>query len=408
MSPLAYYPGCSLRHSAEEFDSSTRTILKAVGIDVQEVPDWTCCGASPAHMTDHLLAQALATRNLRQAALVSDEFMAPCPACYQREKSAEIEVHADDHLRDEVNAVMDRPYTGNVRVFNLPELLLDKVGADAIAGLVKTDLSQLKVVPYYGCLLGRPSELTGECDNEQPMRMDVLLEAVGADVKWWNYKTECCGASVGVPKKIIQQRLTAKILEQAVHAGADAIVTACPLCHQNLDMRQAQTNSALGTKYDVPVLYLTQVMGLAFGFTADEMMLEKHRVDPRPLVKKAIAAAAEAKAEEERKAAEKAAKAKARAEKEAAEAALPVSEAAATIASATAETASPAAAAEDAPAAESAAPTAHADAPTASVPAEEAGSPPTTDAGSPPTTAAGAHGDTNGADVAGDNAEAES
>jgi heterodisulfide reductase subunit B len=318
MSAIAYYPGCSLRHSAEEFDTTTRTVLKALGVEVQEVPDWTCCGASPAHMTDHLLAQALATRNLRQAALVADEFMAPCPACYQREKSAEIEVHADDHLREEVNSVMDSPYTGNVRVFNLPELLLEKVGTEAIRGLVKTDLSQLKVVPYYGCLLGRPSDLTGECDNEQPMRMDVLLEAVGADVKWWNYKTECCGASVGVPKKIIQQRLTAKLYEQAEHAGADAIVTACPLCHQNLDMRQAQTNSALGTKYDIPVLYLTQVMGLAFGFDADEMMLGKHAVDPRPLVKQAVAAAAQLKAEEQRKAEEKAAKAKAKADKEAA------------------------------------------------------------------------------------------
>ena len=320
MSALAYYPGCSLRHSAIEFDTTTRTILKTLGVEVQEVPDWTCCGASPAHMTDHLLAQALATRNLRQAALVADEFMAPCPACYQREKSAEIEVHADEEFRAEVNSVMDSPYTSEVRVYNLPELLLEKVGVEAIKGLVKTDLSQLKVVPYYGCLLGRPSELTGECDNEQPMRMDALLEAVGADVKWWNYKTECCGASVGVPKKIIQQRLTAKLYEQAAHAGADAIVTACPLCHQNLDMRQAQTNSALGTHYDIPVLYLTQVMGLAFGFSAAEMMLEKHAVDPRPLVQRSIAAAAELEAEERRKAEEKAAKAKAKAEKDAAEA----------------------------------------------------------------------------------------
>lgn len=340
MSTLAYYPGCSLRHSAEEFDSTTRTILKALGIDIAEVPDWTCCGASPAHMTDHLLAQALSTRNLRQAATVADEFMAPCPACYQREKSAELEVQASEEFRAEVNAVMDAPYTGSVRVYNLPELLLEKVGAEAIAGLVKVDLSQLKVVPYYGCLLGRPSELTGECDNEQPMRMDVLLEAVGADVKWWNYKTECCGASVGVPKKIIQQQLTRKILEQAVAAGADAIVTACPLCHQNLDMRQPQTNAAMHTSYDIPILYLTQVMGLALGFTAEEMMLGKHRVDPRPLVQKAIAEAAALRAEEERKAAEKTAKAKAKAEKDAAET---VAEAeAATAAAARAEASAPA------------------------------------------------------------------
>lgn len=316
MARLAYYPGCSLRHSAMEFDSATRTVLAALGLDLEVVPDWTCCGASPAHMTDHLLAQALATRNLRQAALVAEEMVAPCPACYQREKNAEVEVHADDALRAEVNAIMDAPYTGHVRVYNLPELLVDKVGLETIAGLVKTDLSQLKVVPYYGCLLGRPSDLTGECDNEQPMKMDQLLAAAGADVKWWNYKTECCGASVGVPKKVIQQVLTRKILEQALHAGADAIVTACPLCHQNLDLRQAQVNNACGTSFSVPVFYLSQVIGLALGFTAEEMMLGKHAVDPRPLVQQAVSQAAELKAEAERKAAEKAAKAKAKAEKE--------------------------------------------------------------------------------------------
>ena len=321
MARLAYYPGCSLRHSAIEFDSSTRTVLRALGVDLEVVPDWTCCGASPAHMTDHLLAQALAARNLRQAAQVSDELVAPCPACYQREKNAEVEVHADDALRAAVNEIMDTPYTGNVRVFNLPELLVEKVGLETIAGLVKPALSQLKVVPYYGCLLGRPSDLTGECDNEQPMKMDQLLAAAGAEVKWWNYKTECCGASVGVPKKIIQQVLTRKILEQALHAGADAIVTACPLCHQNLDLRQAQVNSACGTSFLVPVLYLSQVIGLALGFTAEEMMLGKHAVDPKPLIDRAVAQAAEVKAEEERKAAEKAAKAKAKAEKESAEAA---------------------------------------------------------------------------------------
>jgi len=314
MTKLAYYPGCSLRHSATEFDSSTRTVLEALGFDLAMVPDWTCCGASPAHMTDHLLAEALAARNLRQSALVSDEMVAPCPACYQRQKTASVDIQADPELRAEVNGIMDAPYEGDVRVYNLPELLVDRVGLDTLTGLVKVDLSQLKVVAYYGCLLGRPSDLIGESDNEQPMKMDDLLAAVGADVKWWNYKTECCGASVGVPKKVIQQVLTRKIYEQALSAGADAIVTACPLCHQNLDLRQAQVNGYFGTSFDIPTLYLSQVIGLALGFTADEMLLGKHTVDPRPLVDRAIAKAADVKAEEQRMAAEKAAKAKAKAE----------------------------------------------------------------------------------------------
>jgi heterodisulfide reductase subunit B len=306
---LAYYPGCSLHKSSAEFDVATRKVLAALGVEVTEVPDWTCCGSTPAHMMDHLLAQALAARNLRQAALVGDEMLVPCPSCYQREKNAELEIHQDDAFRAEVNEVLDSPYRGRVSVYALPEYLVRSVGEERIASLVKTDLSQLRVVPYYGCLLGRPSELTGECDNEQPMMMDLLLQAAGADVKWWNYKTECCGASVGMPKMEIQRRLSGKVIQQALAAGADAIVVCCPLCHVNLDLKQAQINSFLGTDYHVPILYLPQVLGLAFGLSAEDVMLHKNVVDPRPLVAKAIADAAAIRAEEERKAAENAAKA---------------------------------------------------------------------------------------------------
>jgi len=309
---LAYYPGCSLRHSSAEFDRSTRRVLAVLGVEYEDVPDWTCCGSTPAHMMDHLLAQALAARNLRQASEVGDELLAPCPSCYQREKNAEIEIHKSDEFRAEVNEVLDKPYTGHVVVYALPEFLIKFVGEEKIASSVKTDLSQLRVVPYYGCLLGRPSELTGECDNEQPMMMDLILQAAGVDVKWWNYKTECCGASVGMPKMEIQRRLSGKILDQALAAGADAIVVCCPLCHVNLDLKQAQINHYLGTNYEVPILYLSQVLGLALGLSADDVMLNKNVVDPEPLVKKAIAAAEAISAEEQRKAAEKAAKSAAR------------------------------------------------------------------------------------------------
>jgi heterodisulfide reductase subunit B len=309
---LAYYPGCSLRHSSAELDVSTRKVLEVLGVEYKEVPDWTCCGSTPAHMMDHLLAQALAARNLRQAAEVGDELLAPCPSCYQREKNAELEIHKSDAFREEVNEVLDKPYEGKVKVYALPEYLMKFVGEERVASLVKADLSQLKVVPYYGCLLGRPSELTGECDSEQPMMMDLLLQAAGADVKWWNYKTECCGASVGMPKEEIQRRLSGKVIEQALAAGAEAIVVCCPLCHVNLDLKQGQINSFLRTDYKVPILYLSQVLGLALGLSAADVMLNKNIVDPGPVVKRVVAEAAAIKAEEERKAAEKAAKVAAR------------------------------------------------------------------------------------------------
>lgn len=309
---LAYYPGCSLQHSSGEFDKATRRLLGLLGVEFKEVPDWTCCGSSPAHMMDHLLAQSLAARNLRQAAEVGNEMLAPCPSCYQREKNAQIEIHKDDALRAEVNELLDKPYNGKVMVYDLPEYLMKFVGEEKIASLVKVDLSQLRVVPYYGCLLGRPSEMTGECDNEQPMMMDLLLQAAGVDVKWWNYKTECCGASVGMPKMEIQRRLSGKVIQQALAAGAEAIVVCCPLCHVNLDLKQAQINAFLGTDYHVPILYLPQVLGIALGLSAEEVQLHKNVVDPEPLIKKAIAEGVRLRAEEQQKAAEKAAKAAAK------------------------------------------------------------------------------------------------
>jgi heterodisulfide reductase subunit B len=326
---LAYYPGCSLHKSSAEYDVSVRKVLDVLGVEIKEVPEWTCCGSTPAHMMDHLLARSLAARNLRQAALVGDELLAPCPSCYQREKNAEVEIHASDAFRAEVNEVLDKPYTGRVTVWSLPEYLMKFVGEAKIASLVKADLSQLKVVPYYGCLLGRPGELTGEKDIEQPMMMDLLLQAAGADVKWWNYKTECCGASVGMPKAEIQRVLSGKIIEQALAAGAEAIVVACPLCHVNLDLKQGQINKALGTDYNVPILYLSQVLGLALGLSGDDVLLRQNVVDPTVLVGTAIQKAAAIRVEEERKAAEKAAKEAAKAAKAAETAAKPAAEPAA-------------------------------------------------------------------------------
>ena len=243
MTRLAYYPGCSLRHSAEPSStSSTRTILEALGFDLRWCPIGPAAEPRPAHMTDHLLAQALAARNLRQAAAVSDELVAPCPACYQREKSAALEIHDDPEFRAEVNAIMDAPYTGDVPVYNLPELLIDKVGLETIAGLVKVDLSQLKVVPYYGCLLGRPSELTGEVDNEQPMKMDQLLAAAGAEVQVVELQDRVLrgqhrGAQEDHPAGAHAQDL------RAGHAcGRRRHRRRLPAVPQNLDLRQPQVN----------------------------------------------------------------------------------------------------------------------------------------------------------------------
>ena len=165
---LAYYPGCSLRHSSEELDHSTRKVLTALGVDYKEVPDWTCCGSTPAHMMDHLLAQSLAARNLRQASEVGDELLAPCPSCYQREKNAAARDPRERRVPGRGQRDPRQALHGKVTCYSLPEYLMKFVGEEKVASLVKTDLSQLKVVPYYGCLLGRPGDMVGEPDKSSP------------------------------------------------------------------------------------------------------------------------------------------------------------------------------------------------------------------------------------------------
>jgi len=278
---LAYYPGCSLRHSSEELDHATRQVLAALDVEFEEVPDWTCCGSTPAHMMDHLLAQALAARNLRQASQVSDELLAPCPSCFQREKNAALEIHESDAFRAEVNEVLDKPYTGQVTCYSLPEYLMKFVGVEKIASSVKTDLSQLKVVPYYGCLLGRPTELTDETDPEQPMAMDLLLQAAGVDVKWWNYKTECCGAGMTMCKEDTVLDLSNKILSNAAQHGANCVVVACPMCHVNLDMKQADVERRYGVRHEMMIYYLSDLVGLALGLDEQALGVDRHYVSKR-------------------------------------------------------------------------------------------------------------------------------
>jgi len=314
-----YFPGCSLHKSSGEYDVSTRKMLAALGVQFAEVPEWTCCGSTPAHMMDHLLAQTLAARNLRQAALVGDDASWLLPFLFPAGEERRDRDPCERRLPSEVNAVLDSPYTGRVTVYGLPEYLMKYVGEGKIAAQVKTDLSQLKVVPTTAACSAAPAKLTGEKDIEQPMMMDLLLQAAGVDVKWWNYKTECCGASVGMPKMEIQRRLSGKIIEQALAAGADAIVVGCPLCHVNLDLKQLRSTSTSAPDYKVPILYLSQVLGLRVRPERRGCAAQQERGRPGAARQARHRRSGANQAEEERKAAEKAAKEAAKAAKAAAQ-----------------------------------------------------------------------------------------
>ena len=280
---IAYYPGCSLHSSAAEFGKTTEAIAEALDLELVEPPGWICCGSSPAHSTDHVLATKYPVINLSIVEQMGlQEVTAPCSACYIRFKTAAHEVSHNPEMARRVNDEIGYEYQGSVRVMNLVEALIEKVGLDRIEAAVEKPLAGLKVACYYGCYLTRPADITGAEHPEYPMEMDYLMQRLGAEVVDWDYKTDCCGGSLGLTQTPIAHEMTAKVLRNAHDRGADAIVTVCPLCHINIDGRQGQIKD-LG--FDIPIFYATQLATIALGLGEKTAMLNKNLVDPRPLLR---------------------------------------------------------------------------------------------------------------------------
>ncbi len=287
MSKLGYFPGCSLEHSALEYDQSSRYVCRKLGIELVELPDWSCCGAHAAHHTQHKLACALSARNLSIATTLGlGSVVAPCPACYSGLKFAQTALKNDPQLKEKFKNELKLDCNAEGKVFSLVELL-SQLAPETLKAQVKVDLGELKVVAYYGCLLVRPPKLVQFDDPENPSSMDDLLTAAGVQMLPWDYKVQCCGAVLAVSNPDIQLKLSGDILQMAKLAGAEAVAVACPLCHANLDLRQAQINKYCGSKFKLPILYFTQVMGLAFGASPKELGIDKHMVAAGPLLSKA-------------------------------------------------------------------------------------------------------------------------
>ncbi len=281
----AYYPGCSLESSAKEYDLSIRACCQFTGVELMEIPDWICCGASSAHATSHLLSIALPAKALIQTeAMGLHQVIAPCVSCLTRLKVASMEMDKDEELKRDVEKVLEAPYHGSVRVRNILDVFLNDVGIDKIKEAVVEPLKGLRVACYYGCLLTRPPHIAQFDDVENPHSMDDLMRAVGAETVDWSFKTDCCGVSMSLVETDAALYLTNKILEGAKDAGADCVAVACPLCQSNLDLRQKDIGNKFGTFYDMPILYFSQLMGLAFGATMQDVGLEKVIVDPFPVL----------------------------------------------------------------------------------------------------------------------------
>ena len=284
---IAYYPGCSLHGTSKEYDLSTQSVFKALGVALHEPVGWGCCGTTPAHSTDHYLSTLLPMKNV---SLIKEEgfgyITTPCPSCFLRMRVAIKDVEEDEGLRKRLSGEIPNLSSNGMKVEHLLSTITEKVGFQQIASKVVQPLKGLKVVCYYGCIITRPPKITEIRDYEYPTNMDRLMKVLGVTSLDWSYKTRCCGVSLGISQLPIALELSRKILKNAKRVGAEAIVVACPLCHVNLDARQKQIEEELKESFNLPIIYFTQLMGLAFGLKTKILGLDKHFVDPLPALKR--------------------------------------------------------------------------------------------------------------------------
>lgn len=278
----AYYPGCTLKSTAKEYDVSARLVCNELGIELRELKEWACCGASSAHSVSHLLGVALPARELQLAEEVGLPLVAPCAMCYFRLKLAAHELGAETTLNT-VRGLLGKEFHNSTKVVHLLQVLDEH--KEIILSKLKKSLAGMKVACYYGCLLVRPQDILQFDDEENPQMMDRLMEMLAAESIDWAFKTECCGASLPLSRPDIVLRLSHRILSQAKQLGADCIVVACPMCHSNLDTRQKEIEAEYRDGAGLPVLYFTQLVGLALGFSAKQLLLDKHLTDPLPMLK---------------------------------------------------------------------------------------------------------------------------
>jgi len=275
----SYYPGCTAETTSVEFGLSTEAVCEALDVELLELKDWSCCGASSAHSLNHELARALPGRNVALAQEAGLDIVIPCPACYQNSMAADRAFRQDEDWRRKMESLLDFEYTGQGRPRHLLDMLSHDLDIDTIEAKVARPLEGLKVASYYGCVLVRPPEVTGWDDQEHPMTMDRLMEAAGAEPVDWSYKVDCCGASMTLSISDVVVNLATRIVAGAIEAGADCIASACGICQINLDTRQA-------VQEKMPVFYFTELMALAFGLPDVEKWLVKHTANPRPLLQK--------------------------------------------------------------------------------------------------------------------------
>jgi heterodisulfide reductase subunit B len=279
---VAYFPGCSASSSASEYDLTVRSTADVLNIKLVEPPGWVCCGSSSAHATDSTQAHVFPLRTMATIERMGmTTVTSPCSNCFARLKMAEFEGTQDKQAMEQVTAITDYQYQGKVKVQHFVDTIMEHATEEQLAEKVRRPLEGLKVACYYGCLITRPVKATGAENPEYPMKMDYLLRSLGAETVDWSYKTDCCGGSLSVTQTELALEMSEAILKDARACGAEAVITMCPMCHMNLDARQAD----MKTSFDMPIFHSTQLTTLAFGLDVKDSHFNKNIVDPLPLLK---------------------------------------------------------------------------------------------------------------------------
>ena len=276
---IGFYPGCSLKGTASDYTQSTVALANAFDIQFTEIEDWNCCGATAAHNLNQKLALALPARILALAEKQGlNEIVVPCAACYNRLTVAQHEWNENQDLKNNLIEIIEMPLSGQCKILNVIQFI-EKYIAGRIEEKIVRPFNR-RVVCYYGCLLVRPNSILNFDRVEDPQTMDELMRKIGAESLEWGFKTECCGGGLSVSRTGVVAKLSGKIVRDAEDRGAEAIIVACPMCQSNLDMRRKHIDSHIRRKTKIPVMYITQTIGLAIGLNGEELGLKKLFVTP--------------------------------------------------------------------------------------------------------------------------------
>ena len=274
---LGFYPGCSLKGSSREYNESVLALIRKFDIELKEISDWNCCGATAAHNLNKELSLALPARIIALAEQQGlNEILVPCAACYSRLSSTLHELQEKDQLKSIISGIIGMELKASVKLINVIQFIENYI-LPRLDGQVVNPFNH-KVACYYGCLLVRPHKVLQFDREEDPQTMDAVMSIIGSTPLNWAFKTECCGAGLSVSRTNTVARLSGKIVMDAADRGAEAIIVACPMCHSNLDMRRADINKYTGTKSAIPVLYITQAIGMAVGIKHSDLGLQRHFV----------------------------------------------------------------------------------------------------------------------------------